>query len=104
MLSAGEYDYNRSGNPTRTVLERQMADLEVGSCGAERGGRMHLLMPAKALRASAYIPGARLLSVHVLLVHGLVHVAKPKRRLAAACRRAPIARLRLQAAWRRWQR
>lgn len=28
----GEYDYNRSGNPTRTVLERQMADLE----GADR--------------------------------------------------------------------
>jgi cystathionine beta-lyase len=25
----GEYDYSRSGNPTRTVLEKQMADLEV---------------------------------------------------------------------------
>jgi cysteine-S-conjugate beta-lyase len=28
-VEMGEYDYNRSGNPTRTVLERQMADLEV---------------------------------------------------------------------------
>ena len=26
----GEYDYNRSGNPTRTVLEKQLAALEVG--------------------------------------------------------------------------
>jgi cystathionine beta-lyase/cystathionine gamma-synthase len=26
----GEYDYSRSGNPTRTQLEAQMAELEVG--------------------------------------------------------------------------
>ena len=26
----GEYDYSRSGNPTRTVLEKQLADLENG--------------------------------------------------------------------------
>ena len=30
-LDMGEYDYTRSGNPTRTVLERQIADLEVGA-------------------------------------------------------------------------
>ena len=28
----GEYDYSRSGNPTRTVLERQLAVLEVRGC------------------------------------------------------------------------
>lgn len=28
-VEMGEYDYSRSGNPTRTVLERQMALLEV---------------------------------------------------------------------------
>jgi len=28
--SFGEYDYSRSGNPTRTVLEKQVADLENG--------------------------------------------------------------------------
>lgn len=27
----GEYDYSRSGNPTRTILERQLADLEGGA-------------------------------------------------------------------------
>src|SRR5688572_9819196 len=27
----GEYDYTRSGNPTRTLVERQIADLEVGA-------------------------------------------------------------------------
>lgn len=27
----GEYDYTRSGNPTRTLLERQLADLEGGA-------------------------------------------------------------------------
>ena len=27
----GEYDYTRSGNPTRTLLERQLADLEDAS-------------------------------------------------------------------------
>src|SRR6201999_1256057 len=29
--SLGEYDYSRSGNPTRTVLEAQMAALEGGT-------------------------------------------------------------------------
>jgi cystathionine beta-lyase len=30
---AGEFDYTRSGNPTRTVLEELLADLEVrGPC------------------------------------------------------------------------
>jgi hypothetical protein len=33
-VEMGEYDYNRSGNPTRTVLERQMADLEVRTAGS----------------------------------------------------------------------
>jgi cystathionine beta-lyase len=27
----GEYDYTRSGNPTRALLERQLADLEGGA-------------------------------------------------------------------------
>src|ERR1700752_586447 len=27
----GEYDYTRSGNPTRTLLEQQLADLEGGT-------------------------------------------------------------------------
>jgi cystathionine beta-lyase len=31
--SLGEYDYSRSGNPTRTVLEEQMAALEGGTHG-----------------------------------------------------------------------
>ncbi|QMV17875.1 aminotransferase class V-fold PLP-dependent enzyme [Granulicella sp. 5B5] len=31
--SLGEYDYSRSGNPTRTVLEEQMAALEGGAHG-----------------------------------------------------------------------
>jgi cystathionine beta-lyase len=30
-LEFGEYDYSRSGNPTRTILERQLADLEGGA-------------------------------------------------------------------------
>src|SRR5574341_1075655 len=30
-LEFGEYDYTRSGNPTRTLLERQLAELEGGS-------------------------------------------------------------------------
>merc|ERR1719223_655408 len=29
----GEYDYTRSGNPTRKALEKQMSDLEFGSKG-----------------------------------------------------------------------
>jgi cystathionine beta-lyase len=29
----GEYDYSRSGNPTRTVVEKQIADLESGTHG-----------------------------------------------------------------------
>jgi cystathionine beta-lyase len=32
-VEMGEYDYSRSGNPTRTVLEKQMALLEVGGRG-----------------------------------------------------------------------
>ena len=31
----GEYDYSRSGNPTRAVLERQMAALEVRRRGSQ---------------------------------------------------------------------
>src|SRR5207249_10580504 len=30
-LEFGEYDYTRSGNPTRTLLERQLAELEGGT-------------------------------------------------------------------------
>src|SRR2546428_13646795 len=30
-LEFGEYDYTRSGNPTRTLLEQQLADLEGGA-------------------------------------------------------------------------
>lgn len=30
----GEYDYTRSGNPTRTILERQLAALEGGAQAA----------------------------------------------------------------------
>ena len=29
-LEFGEYDYTRSGNPTRTLLEQQLASLEEG--------------------------------------------------------------------------
>jgi cystathionine beta-lyase len=29
-LEFGEYDYTRSGNPTRTLLEQQLATLEEG--------------------------------------------------------------------------
>src|SRR5262245_15731228 len=29
-LEFGEYDYTRSGNPTRTILEQQLANLEEG--------------------------------------------------------------------------
>lgn len=32
-LEFSEYDYSRSGNPTRTVLEKQLAELEHGSRG-----------------------------------------------------------------------
>lgn len=31
--SFGEYDYSRSGNPTRAVVEKQIAALEGGTCG-----------------------------------------------------------------------
>ena len=31
--SSGEYDYSRSGNPTRSVLEKHLATLENGSRG-----------------------------------------------------------------------
>src|SRR5205809_1294968 len=30
-LEFGDYDYTRSGNPTRTLLERQLAELEGGT-------------------------------------------------------------------------
>lgn len=33
-IEMGEYDYNRSGNPTRTVLEKMLAQMEVGRVGA----------------------------------------------------------------------
>ncbi len=33
-IEMGEYDYSRSGNPTRTVLEKQLAILEVRGAGA----------------------------------------------------------------------
>jgi hypothetical protein len=39
-IEMGEYDYNRSGNPTRTVLERQMADLEVSWQTVEAAHRL----------------------------------------------------------------
>ena len=32
--SFGEYDYSRSGNPTRAVLEKQIASLESGEAAA----------------------------------------------------------------------
>jgi cystathionine beta-lyase len=36
----GEYDYSRSGNPTRTLLENKLADLEHGRFGAAFGSGM----------------------------------------------------------------
>ncbi len=36
-VECGPYDYTRSGNPTRTLLETQMADLEVGTLWAPYG-------------------------------------------------------------------
>jgi cystathionine beta-lyase len=36
----GEYDYSRSGNPTRTILEEQLADLEGGRQAAAFGSGM----------------------------------------------------------------
>lgn len=44
-VTTGEYDYTRSGNPTRTLLERQMADVEVSPCflAASHGSRGPLL-------------------------------------------------------------
>ena len=42
-IEMGEYDYSRSGNPTRTVLERMLAQMEVRAaaglrCGLRGGG------------------------------------------------------------------
>ena len=34
------YDYSRTGNPTRTALERQLADLEGGKFGVSFGSGM----------------------------------------------------------------
>lgn len=47
----GEYDYNRSGNPTRTVLERQMADLEVRLYEARLPPKRSCLPSASSLYA-----------------------------------------------------
>ena len=48
----GEYDYSRSGNPTRTVLERQLADLENGTRGfAFASGMAAISNAARLLRS-----------------------------------------------------
>src|SRR5258708_11223299 len=46
-LDFGEYDYTRSGNPTRTLVEQQLAELEGGAhaCAFASG------MPRTAARA-----------------------------------------------------
>jgi cystathionine beta-lyase len=48
----GEYDYSRSGNPTRTVLEKQLADLENGTRGfAFASGMAAISNVARLLRS-----------------------------------------------------
>lgn len=57
-IDMGEYDYSRSGNPTRTVLEKQLAILEVGWVGVWWGLRRPKgcgqgLQAAEGLRAQS---------------------------------------------------
>lgn len=56
--SFGEYDYSRSGNPTRTVLEKQVADLENG----ERAFCFASGMAAISILARLLRPGEELLA------------------------------------------
>src|SRR5664279_2515891 len=50
--SFGKYDYSRSGNPTRRVLEDQLAALENGSRGfAFSSGMMAVTTVGRLLRA-----------------------------------------------------
>ncbi|HWZ43481.1 MAG TPA: cystathionine beta-lyase [Candidatus Saccharimonadales bacterium] len=56
--SFGEYDYSRSGNPTRSVLEKQVADLENG----HRAFCLASGMAAISLLARLLRPGEELLA------------------------------------------
>ena len=50
------YDYSRTGNPTRTALERQLADLEGGKFGVSFGSGMAAIAGACApLRAGDHV-------------------------------------------------
>ncbi len=54
--SFGEYDYSRSGNPTRSVLERQLAVLECGQRGfAFASGMAAISTVTKLLRSGDQI-------------------------------------------------
>ena len=55
-LEFGQFDYSRSGNPTRTVLEDKLADLEGGAFGFAFGSGMAAL--SNLLRA-AFSEGTR---------------------------------------------
>lgn len=48
-IEMGEYDYNRSGNPTRTVLESMLAQMEVGRGTGAEGDGADALLPAALL-------------------------------------------------------
>jgi cystathionine beta-lyase len=55
-LAFGEYDYSRSGNPTRTVLEQHLASLEGGSIGMAFSSGVGAL---SALLRSTFTPDAK---------------------------------------------
>jgi cystathionine beta-lyase/cystathionine gamma-synthase len=70
----GEFDYSRSGNPTRRAFERTMADLEggVGALAFASGmaathGAMMLLAPGDHVVAGADIYGGTFRLLHKVL-------------------------------------
>jgi cysteine-S-conjugate beta-lyase len=73
VLEAGPYDYSRSGNPTRTALERQLAALEgaEGDRGAPSGAAN------EEVQALAYTSG-------MAAVAAVLRLAGPDRQILAA--------------------
>ena len=98
----GEYDYSRSGNPTRTVLERQLAVLEVRGCCWGGGERLRwsgpvlrpAVVPARASELCWWAVYSRFCREEVLQGSSL-HLAAPRR--CGCCTELPAGKYRLHA-------
>jgi cystathionine beta-lyase/cystathionine gamma-synthase len=70
----GEYDYSRSGNPTRSVLEKHLATLENGTRGfCFSSGMAAIATVTKLLRSGDEILADNAESFHIMVSFGSVN-------------------------------